>query len=150
LSLLDPIRLRHTCQRLSPYIRTTRKYDTTRLVLTILQGLGAAKNAVRMARIAKFYEKLPKGPAPQRAPSGLLGRYQARYFGKNPSAARTSIFHAEKSQGLIDDSYLACDFRYYGNGIQHGVLFPFEYVQFDEKASFLTNLGAGHHKNNAH
>jgi hypothetical protein len=53
------------------------------------QGLGAAKNAVRMARIAKFYEKLPKGPAPERAPSGPLGWYQAKYFGKNPSAART-------------------------------------------------------------
>lgn len=52
------------------------------------QGLGAAKDAVRMARIAKFYEKLPKGPAPARQASGLLGRYQARYFGQNPSAAR--------------------------------------------------------------
>ncbi|KIW99991.1 uncharacterized protein Z518_10919 [Rhinocladiella mackenziei CBS 650.93] len=51
------------------------------------EGLGAAKNAVRMARIAKFYEKLPKGPAPQRAPSGPLGWYQAKYFGKNPSPA---------------------------------------------------------------
>lgn len=52
------------------------------------QGLGAAKDAVRMARIAKFYERLPKGAAPERAPSGLLGRYQARYMGKNASAAR--------------------------------------------------------------
>ncbi|KAK5078151.1 ATP synthase f chain, mitochondrial precursor [Lithohypha guttulata] len=50
-------------------------------------GLGAAKDAVRMARIAKFYERLPKGAAPERAPSGLIGRYQARYFGKNPSPA---------------------------------------------------------------
>ncbi|KAJ9622208.1 ATP synthase f chain, mitochondrial precursor [Knufia peltigerae] len=51
-------------------------------------GLGAAANAQRMAKIAKFYEQLPKGPAPQRAPSGPLGWYQAKYFGKNPSAAR--------------------------------------------------------------
>ncbi|KIY01227.1 uncharacterized protein Z520_02779 [Fonsecaea multimorphosa CBS 102226] len=51
------------------------------------EGIGAAKNAVRMARIAKFYEKLPKGSAPARAPSGPLGWYQAKYFGKNPSAA---------------------------------------------------------------
>lgn len=43
-----------------------------------------------MARIAKFYEKLPKGTAPDRATGGLLGRYQARYMGKNPSAARKS------------------------------------------------------------
>ncbi|KIW33981.1 hypothetical protein, variant [Cladophialophora immunda] len=51
------------------------------------EGIGAAKNAVRMARIAKFYEKLPKGSAPARAPGGPLGWYQAKYFGKNPSAA---------------------------------------------------------------
>jgi len=41
-----------------------------------------------MARIAKFYERLPKGAAPDRATGGLIGRYQARYMGKNPSAAR--------------------------------------------------------------
>jgi Mitochondrial F1-F0 ATP synthase subunit F of fungi len=52
------------------------------------QGLSAAKDAVRMARIAKFYERLPKGPMPEIKPRGLLERYQHRYFGKNPSAAR--------------------------------------------------------------
>ncbi|KIV93548.1 hypothetical protein PV10_04755 [Exophiala mesophila] len=56
------------------------------------QGLGAAKDAIRMARIVKFYEKLPKGPAPKREATGLLGRYQAKYFGENPSAA--PIWHA--------------------------------------------------------
>ncbi|ETN42230.1 uncharacterized protein HMPREF1541_04171 [Cyphellophora europaea CBS 101466] len=56
------------------------------------EGLGAAKDAVRMARIAKFYEQLPKGPAPAIQPSGLLGRYQARYMGKNSSAA--PVWHA--------------------------------------------------------
>merc|ERR1711939_1059666 len=50
-------------------------------------GLGAAKDAARMARIVKFYERLPKGPAPERATGGPLGWYQAKYFGKNPSAA---------------------------------------------------------------
>jgi len=59
--------------------------------LTVEQGLGAAKDAVRMARIVKFYERLPKGPAPERAPGGPLGWYQAKYFGKNPSAARMYI-----------------------------------------------------------
>ena len=61
------------------------------LGLTRDQGLGAAKDAQRMARIAKFYEKLPKGAAPDRSTGGLIGRYQARYFGKNPSAARELI-----------------------------------------------------------
>ena len=42
-----------------------------------------------MHRIVDFYTKLPKGPAPASKPSGLLGRYKARYFdGKNASAAR--------------------------------------------------------------
>lgn len=58
---------------------------------TNTQGLSAAKDAVRMARIAKFYERLPKGPAPEIKPSGLLGRYQAKYFGKEPSAARKCL-----------------------------------------------------------
>jgi F-type H+-transporting ATPase subunit f len=55
------------------------------------QGLGAAKDAARMARIVRFYERLPKGPAPERATGGPLGWYQAKYFGKNPSAARMFV-----------------------------------------------------------
>lgn len=43
-----------------------------------------------MQRVVSFYEKLPRGPAPDVKAKGLLGRYQARYFGKNPSAARES------------------------------------------------------------
>ncbi|KAL1962914.1 hypothetical protein VTN77DRAFT_9092 [Rasamsonia byssochlamydoides] len=38
-----------------------------------------------MERVVKFYAKLPRGPAPEPKPTGLLERYQARYFGKNPS-----------------------------------------------------------------
>ncbi|KAL1303504.1 hypothetical protein AAFC00_006880 [Neodothiora populina] len=49
-------------------------------------GLGAAQDAVRMQRVVSFYERLPRGPAPDVKPRGLLQRYQARYFGKNPSA----------------------------------------------------------------
>ncbi|KAI5296899.1 hypothetical protein KEM55_005423, partial [Ascosphaera atra] len=49
-------------------------------------GLGAAKDAARMERIVSFYSKLPKGPAPEPRPVGLLARYQARYFGNKPSA----------------------------------------------------------------
>ncbi|MCJ1409310.1 hypothetical protein MMC19_003389 [Ptychographa xylographoides] len=50
-------------------------------------GIGAAQDAARMQRVVSFYEKLPRGPAPQTKATGLLGRYQARYFGKNPSPA---------------------------------------------------------------
>ncbi|KAI9679282.1 MAG: hypothetical protein M1817_005302 [Caeruleum heppii] len=49
-------------------------------------GIGEAQDAARMQRVVSFYEKLPRGPAPEVKPSGLLGRYQARYFGKKPSA----------------------------------------------------------------
>ncbi|OAX83906.1 hypothetical protein ACJ72_01719, partial [Emergomyces africanus] len=49
-------------------------------------GIGAARDAARMERIVGFYEKLPRGAAPEIKPTGLIGRYQARYFGKNPSA----------------------------------------------------------------
>ncbi|KAL8709972.1 MAG: hypothetical protein Q9220_005423 [cf. Caloplaca sp. 1 TL-2023] len=53
-----------------------------------LQGIGAAQDAARMERVVSFYEKLPRGSAPEHKPKGLIERYQARYFGKNPSAAR--------------------------------------------------------------
>jgi hypothetical protein len=82
-----------------------------------------------MARIAKFYEKLPKGAAPERAAGGPLSWYQAKYFGKNPSAARTLPFSGLKEQRLMGDSNLACDFWDYDSGLQHGVLLPPEYVQ---------------------
>ncbi|KAI4242140.1 MAG: hypothetical protein L6R40_004183 [Gallowayella cf. fulva] len=51
-------------------------------------GIGAAQDAARMERVVSFYEKLPRGRRPDERPKGLLERYQARYFGKNPSAAR--------------------------------------------------------------
>ena len=41
-----------------------------------------------MQRVVSFYEKLPRGAAPEVKAKGLLGRYQAKYFGKNPSATR--------------------------------------------------------------
>jgi F-type H+-transporting ATPase subunit f len=44
-----------------------------------------------MQRVVSFYEKLPRGAAPEVKAKGLLGRYQAKYFGKNPSATRTYI-----------------------------------------------------------
>ncbi|KAI9705538.1 MAG: hypothetical protein M1836_006293 [Candelina mexicana] len=50
-------------------------------------AIGGAQDAARMQRVVSFYEKLPRGPAPEIKPKGLFGRYQARYFGKNPSAA---------------------------------------------------------------
>ncbi|KAJ9662408.1 ATP synthase f chain, mitochondrial precursor [Coniosporium apollinis] len=50
------------------------------------KGIGAQQDAARMHRVVSFYEKLPRGPAPEPKPKGLLQRYQARYMGKNASA----------------------------------------------------------------
>jgi hypothetical protein len=41
-----------------------------------------------MQKVVSFYEKLPRGPAPEPEAKGLLGRYQKKYMGKNPSAKR--------------------------------------------------------------
>ena len=43
-----------------------------------------------MQRVVSFYEKLPRGPAPEMKAKGLIGRYQAKHFGKNASATRRS------------------------------------------------------------
>jgi F-type H+-transporting ATPase subunit f len=41
-----------------------------------------------MQRLVNFYEKLPRGPAPEPEAKGILGRYQAKHFGKNPTVKR--------------------------------------------------------------
>ncbi|KAJ5815365.1 hypothetical protein N7474_007142 [Penicillium riverlandense] len=55
-------------------------------------AIGAAQDAARMQRVVNFYAGLPRGPAPEVKATGLIGRYQARYFGKNPSGV--PIVHA--------------------------------------------------------
>ena len=55
-----------------------------------VKAIGASPNAVRMQKVVSFYEKLPRGPAPEPQAKGLLGRYQKAYFGKNVSARRKS------------------------------------------------------------
>jgi F-type H+-transporting ATPase subunit f len=54
----------------------------------VIQAIGAAPDALRMKRVVNFYEKLPRGPAPEEKATGLLGRYQAKHFGKNPTNKR--------------------------------------------------------------
>ncbi len=57
-----------------------------------LKGIGATQDAARMQRVVNFYEKLPRGAAPEPKVTGLLSWYQKKYFGKNPSAARKDGF----------------------------------------------------------
>ena len=44
-----------------------------------------------MQKVVSFYEKLPRGSAPEPEAKGLIGRYQKAYFGKNASAKRAYI-----------------------------------------------------------
>ena len=44
-----------------------------------------------MERVVSFYAGLPRGPAPQTKATGLLGRYQARYFNKNSPARKLKL-----------------------------------------------------------
>ncbi|GAB1728345.1 hypothetical protein KC367_g7753 [Hortaea werneckii] len=51
-------------------------------------AIGGAADANRMKRVVGFYEKLPRGPAPQPQAKGFLQWYQLKYMsGRNPSAA---------------------------------------------------------------
>ncbi|SCU93373.1 LAMI_0E14136g1_1 [Lachancea mirantina] len=50
------------------------------------KNLGSAPNAQRITQVVQFYKALPQGPAPAYKPSGLVGRYKAKYFdGDNAS-----------------------------------------------------------------
>ena len=74
--------------------------------MPLYQAIGAAKDATRMRRVVglvaeteggriladirvlSFYEKLPRGSAPEIEARGLFARYKRRYFGDKPSAMR--------------------------------------------------------------
>jgi F-type H+-transporting ATPase subunit f len=62
-------------------------------LLTMFQAIGAAQDAARMERVVNFYARLPRGAAPAPKPTGLLERYQARYFnGKKASPMRKHYY----------------------------------------------------------
>lgn len=96
------------------------------------KAIGAAQDAARMERVVNFYARLPRGAAPEVKFTGLIGRYQARYFsGKNASAARKSLEYFDiMCVWLADWSNSPCPrHRWYpDHRIQHGVLLPPPYV----------------------
>lgn len=56
------------------------------LTSLFLQNLGSAPNAKRIANVVSFYKSLPQGEAQSVKPSGLIGRYKAKFFdGDNAS-----------------------------------------------------------------
>ncbi|RMZ19769.1 hypothetical protein D0859_16235 [Hortaea werneckii] len=72
------------------------------------KAIGGAADANRMKRVVGFYEKLPRGPAPQPQAKGFLQWYQLKYMsGRNPSAARTythALRHLEREKGVESGS----------------------------------------------
>lgn len=71
------------------YTNATQRHSFSETSLTqFLKAIGAAQDAARMERVVSFYAGLPRGPAPQAKATGLLGRYQARYFNKNSPARK--------------------------------------------------------------
>ena len=102
-----------------------------------------------MSRISRFYEALPRGPAPVERPMNPLDMYRVRHFGDKPSAWRKSAseeqdkradccsalpaftgwFHQYPGYGEVDISTSVCP--------RNDAVEP-------------TNHDAGHHKNNAH
>ncbi|KAJ6443134.1 hypothetical protein O9K51_04313 [Purpureocillium lavendulum] len=78
-----------------PFRRTAIMSFVTRRALSTLippKAIGGAPDALRMQRVVSFYEKLPRGAAPEVKSKGLLGWYQAKYFGKKTSVQ--PIIHA--------------------------------------------------------
>src|ERR1700731_4332983 len=74
-----------------------RAYSTKALIPPNLAASRAAsgskQDAARMGELVSFYKNLPKGDASPVKPSGLIGRYKAKYFdGENASA--TPVVHA--------------------------------------------------------
>ncbi|KHN99308.1 uncharacterized protein MAM_03006 [Metarhizium album ARSEF 1941] len=55
------------------------------------KAIGGAPDALRMQRVVSFYEKLPRGASSEAKAKGLLGRYQAKYFGKKTSVQPLSV-----------------------------------------------------------
>lgn len=93
------------------------------------KAIGAAQDAARMERVVNFYAGLPRGPAPEVKATGLLGRYQARFFNKNSGAREFGpemIFRNEQRTDLNSSCPRHC--RYSDPGLQHGVLLPPAYV----------------------
>ena len=64
-----------------------------------------------MQKVVSFYEKLPRGPAPEPEAKGLLGRYAKKHMGKNPSARRKCGFAicGKETSSLFQD--VTCVYR---------------------------------------
>ncbi|CRG90595.1 hypothetical protein PISL3812_07639 [Talaromyces islandicus] len=84
-------------------------YITRRALSTLIPpkiasptAIGAAQDAARMERVVNFYARLPRGSAPAPKPTGLLERYQARYFnGKKASPMHDLMISRRTKTALV-------------------------------------------------
>lgn len=106
-----------------------------------------------MARVVSFYEKLPRGAAPEIKAKGLLGRYQAKYFGKDPSATREPplpLHTATNCANIYLHSYYPLPRLHRQHRLRSKLLLPSSYVETLIQQDPLLIILAGHAKNNAH
>jgi hypothetical protein len=110
-----------------------------RTIINKYQGLGAAQDAARMQRVVSFYEKLPRGSAPDVKPKGLLGRYQAKHFGKNPSGTRMllNFVTSISPDANIGSSNYSCNHLPRRYRLRPKLLLPFEYVSTKPTSSAI-------------
>ncbi|KAF2994492.1 ATP synthase f chain, mitochondrial precursor [Ascochyta clinopodiicola] len=81
-------------------------------------AIGSSPNAVRMQKVVSFYEKLPRGAAPEVQAKGLLGRYQKKYMGKNASGRPlVHIIGALIALGYAQNYYF--HLRHHKNNVHH-------------------------------
>lgn len=80
-----------------------RPPERSKLMLDFFQAIGGAPDALRMQRVVSFYEKLPRGAVPEAKAKGLLGRYQAKYFGKKTSVQRRFLKILTKPRRSVID-----------------------------------------------
>lgn len=79
-----------------------------------------------MSRVVSFYEKLPRGSAPEVKAKGLIGRYQAAYFGKNASATRRFLTATKAAECavLMLSSYHPRHYLHVGHRLLAKLLLP--------------------------
>lgn len=88
--------------------RRTIRLENPQRLMNFKQAIGSDPNAIAMRRVVNFYEKLPRGPAPEVKATGILGRYQAKHFGKNPSAKRTYFSRLNEDKPLLSFYFGPC------------------------------------------
>ncbi|CCE91834.1 F1F0 ATP synthase subunit f TDEL_0D02500 [Torulaspora delbrueckii] len=82
-------------------------------------NIGSAPNARRIGNVVQFYKSLPQGEAAAVKPSGVIGRYKAKYF-DGDNASGKPLWHL--ALGILVMGYSMEYFfhlRHHKNGAEH-------------------------------